>query len=330
MKKNVRIITVAYWLLLIYTIAALGWWYIALYKQNQSVYKTLLYELKEERSRNDISEEQYQERLAFTEKAFTRKNFQYMGEGLTFFLVIILGAAYVYRSLRKQIKVTAQQQNFLMAVTHELKTPIAVTRLNLETILKRQLTDSQKEKLIQNTINETNRLNDLISNILLTSQIDGGSYILNEDEFSLSELAQQTVREFLVRFPSRNIEAHIDDDIYIVGDRLLLSIAINNLVENAIKYSPKESTIYIDLSQEDERNILEITDEGFGIPDEEKRKVFDKFYRVGNENTRKTKGTGLGLFLTRKILEDHNADITLTDNTPHGSIFAVNFNKHDR
>jgi K+-sensing histidine kinase KdpD len=330
MKKNVRIITVAYWFLLVYIIAALGWWYIALQKQNQAVYKTLLNDAKEQRQRNDITEEQYQEQLAFTEKAFKRKNFQYMGEGITFFLLIILGAAYVYRSLRKQIKVTAQQQNFLMAVTHELKTPIAVTKLNLETILKRQLSDSQKEKLIQNTINETNRLNDLISNILLTSQIDGGSYILNKDKFSLSELVQQTVREFMVRFPNRKFEAHIDDDIYIVGDKLLLSIAINNLVENAIKYSPKESTIYIDLSQEGEQNILEITDEGFGIPDEEKRKVFDKFYRVGNENTRKTKGTGLGLFLTRRILEDHNADISLTDNTPHGSIFAVNFKKYDR
>ncbi len=327
MKKNIRIITLVYWFLLVYIIAALGWWYIALIRQNENIYNTVIASAREEIVQKDISQADYDKRLEEAASFFRRKKVQYVGEGLTFFIVILIGAIYVYRSLRKQILVTAQQQNFVMAVTHELKTPIAVTKLNLETMLKRQLDDSHKEKLIQNSISETNRLNDLINNILLTSQFDGDSYIMNEEELSLTQLVQQTVKEFQLRFPNRKLELLTDGDFTISGDKLLLNIAITNLIENAIKYSPKESTVYVDVSDEGDRYTVEITDEGYGIPDEEKRKIFDKFYRVGDENTRKTKGTGLGLFLVKKILEDHNADITLVDNTPHGSIFAINFLK---
>lgn len=327
MQRKIRNISMLFWVLFIYIIAALGWWYISLQQQNTLIHVKMLEDARLEKSLGMINESRYQEEVHESNDYFRRKQVQFIGEGGIFLLMIIIGGVLVYRSLKKQMMVTAQQQNFVMAVTHELKTPIAVARLNLETIRKRKLEEAQQDKLIQNTINETGRLNDLINNILLASQIEGGRYLINEEDIELSELTRQTVKEFTLRFPDRKIEDSIKDGIIIPGDKLLLGIAINNLLENAIKYSPKESTVYVDLDDEGERYSLEITDEGYGIPDEEKRKVFDKFYRVGDENTRKTKGTGLGLYLTRKILDDHNADITLADNTPHGSIFAINFLK---
>jgi K+-sensing histidine kinase KdpD len=111
----------------------------------------------------------------------------------------------------------------------------------------------------------------------------------------------------------------------LTGDPLLLQILVNNLVENAVKYSPKTSPIRVRLSAGEKAVVLQVTDEGPGIPDNEKNKVFDKFYRIGNENTRVAKGTGLGLFLCKKIAEDHHATIRLTDNTPTGCIFTVSF-----
>ncbi|HKZ68391.1 MAG TPA: sensor histidine kinase, partial [Chitinophagaceae bacterium] len=118
---------------------------------------------------------------------------------------------------------------------------------------------------------------------------------------------------------------HIQPDAEVKGDPLLLQILINNLLENAIKYSSKESPIAATLKITDSVLQLEIADEGPGIPDEEKKKIFTKFYRIGSEAIRKTKGTGLGLYLCSKIADDHNADILVTNNTPHGSIFVVQF-----
>ena len=106
---------------------------------------------------------------------------------------------------------------------------------------------------------------------------------------------------------------------------MLLQLLISNLVENAVKYSPKTSVVNVQLSRVKNGWNFSVKDEGVGIPEEEKDKVFEKFYRVGNENTRTTKGTGLGLFLCRKIAADHGATISITANQPAGSIFTVNF-----
>jgi len=100
---------------------------------------------------------------------------------------------------------------------------------------------------------------------------------------------------------------------------------INNLLENAIKYSPKESSILAKLKKGNSFIQLAVTDEGPGIPEHERKKIFFKFYRIGSEATRKTQGTGLGLYLCSKIARDHNADISVTNNNPRGSSFVVKF-----
>jgi signal transduction histidine kinase len=101
---------------------------------------------------------------------------------------------------------------------------------------------------------------------------------------------------------------------------------INNLIENAIKYSPKDKAISCTLKNSDDLKIrLSVSDEGEGIPDAEKVKIFERFYRIGNELTRKTHGTGLGLYLCKIICQYHNADISVTNNIPSGSNFIVTF-----
>jgi two-component system sensor histidine kinase CiaH len=314
-KRRLAIVTLVYWLLLVYMVAALSWWFIALEKQNQYLTRIRLNELVKDQPG-------YYERAVAIEDSRKRKTAQYIGEGVTFLAVILVGAVYVFGATRRQFKMSLQQQNFMMAITHELKTPIAVTQLNLETLQKRRLDEEKQQKLIANTLDEANRLNTLCNNILLAAQLDAG-YDSNKQEINFSDLAEGCVDDFRKRYPQRRITEEIDDGVYIDGEHLLLQMLVNNLLENALKYSPKESNVTIALGSNSDTIKLVISDEGTGIPAEEKRKVFDKFYRLGNENTRKTKGTGLGLYLCRKIAESHNGYISVTDNRPAGSNFEV-------
>lgn len=251
-----------------------------------------------------------------------RKTAQYIGEGITFFLVILAGAIFIFRSVRRQLKQSLQQQNFMMAITHELKTPIAVAQLNLETLQKRKLDETQQQRLIHNTLQETVRLNALCNNMLLSSQIDAGGYRMTNEELDLSALVVNCAHEFSVRFPHKQIIQTIQPELFVMGDVLLLQMAVNNLLDNAIKYSPKSSPVNITLRQHEDI-LLTITDEGSGIGDADKKKVFEKFYRAGNSATKTAKGTGLGLYLTFKVIKAHHGSIEITDHVPVGTVFSI-------
>lgn len=315
-SKKLTVVTVVYWILLLYIVAALIWWFIALEKQNRDITNVRLLELVKD-------DPQYIEKATEIEDAKKRKTAQYIGEGVTFLALILVGAVFVFRATRRQILLSQQQQNFMMAVTHELKTPIAVTRLNLETLQKRKLEEDKQQKLIINTLQEANRLNVLCNNILLAAQLDAGAYTTNKQEINFSDLVEGCIDDFRNRFPQRVVEEHIASGLYLNGEQLLLQMLVNNLLENAMKYSPKESLIKVIMQAAGKELKLVVSDEGIGVPDEEKRKIFDKFYRVGNENTRSTKGTGLGLYLCSRIIKSHNGYISVTDNQPSGSNFVV-------
>ncbi len=316
--KKLGFVFIVYWFLLAYIIAALIWWFIALNNQNLVVAKHDTTLLKKD------SPGYFEEVQKINERR-KRKTSQYIGEGSVFLLVIMAGAFFVFRAVRKQLRAGQQQQHFMMAITHELKTPIAVTKLNLETLQKRKLDEAQQQKLIQNTIQEANRLNNLCNNILLVSQIEDNAYHITKEEINLSSLVQDCVLDFINRFPQRNYITEITPGIFVNGDNLMLQLAINNLVENATKYSPREKPVTISLNNTNNKIIFAVKDEGSGIPEEDKKKIFEKFYRIGNKATKEAKGTGLGLYLTKKIAQQHKAVIYVDDNLPVGSIFTIAF-----
>ena len=319
-KRKLQLATIVYWVLLVYIIAALLWWALSLVHQNEDIYALKKSHLSAIQVQNPAG---YQQQLHEIQDERNRNISKYVGEGATFLLLILVGAVFIYRSVRRQFKVQMQQQNFAMAVTHELKTPISVSRLNLETLLKYNLDDTRKNKLLQMTLQETLRLDNLINNILISSQLDGNSYNVSKEEINFSDLTTDVVNQFNNRYPDRNLQTTIQDEVEISGDPLLLKLLVSNLLENANKYSPKEKPIALTLSRSNGLIDLEVTDEGEGIPDGEKKKVFEKFYRIGSEQTRKTQGTGLGLYLCKKIVADHNGTIRLKNNQPQGSKFIV-------
>jgi signal transduction histidine kinase len=316
-KRKLRLVTIVYWVLLSYIIAALVWWAFLLLQQNTEIFT-------QRKASLDPSTPDYAEQVRKIAEQQKRGEYKYIGEGSAFLLLILVGALFVYRAVRRQFRLQQQQQNFVMAITHELKTPIAVARLNLETMQKHQLEEEKKKKLVQITLQETMRLDTLINNILISSQLEGNAYRVAKEELDFSELVKDVVRNFKNRYPDRTLEIAIQDEIDMKGDTTLLKLLLSNLLENANKYSPKDKPVYLALTAGDLIR-LEIRDEGAGIPEEEKKEVFEKFYRLGNEQTRKTQGTGLGLYICRKIVQDHKGEILIKDNQPSGSKFIVQF-----
>ena len=316
--NKLKLVSLIYWVFLTYMIAAFIWWYVSLEKQNNEIAAIKFQSIQ-------TSDPSLAAKTHAIQDFQLRKTKQFIGEGVTFLLLFLLGAIYVYRSLLKQLRYADQQQNFMMAVTHELKTPIAISHLNIETLLKRDLDTAQQLKLLEATLKETKRLDHLSTNILLTAQLDMGQYEANKQLLNLSELVRQNIKSFQERYPSRICNTSVQDALEIQGEPLLIQLLINNLIDNANKYAPVTEPIYIHLQTHQNTIQFIIKDQGPGIADADKNKVFEKFYRVGAESTRTTKGSGLGLYLCKKIAEFHNATIQLTSNTPTGSIFTVSF-----
>lgn len=315
-RHKLVILLVSYWFMLLYITAGFMWWFVSLESQNKQMYHFRLEEIK-------YDDPWYEEKVLALIDARHRKTLQYIGEGATFLLVIMAGAFYIFRTARKELLISEQQQNFMMAVTHELKTPIAVTRLNLETMLKRKLEEAQQKRLISNSLEEVNRLNNLTNNILTTSQLETGAYRLNMQEINLTELTNNCIDYFHKRFPDRVTINQLNSNIFVMGEYQLLEMLLNNLLDNARKYSPKNQPITIALTAVHHVAELSISDFGEGISNEEKKKIFDKFYRIGSESTRSSKGTGLGLYLCRKIAKDHHGSLHITDHQPNGSTFTI-------
>ncbi|HTE01359.1 MAG TPA: HAMP domain-containing sensor histidine kinase [Mucilaginibacter sp.] len=251
-----------------------------------------------------------------------------LGEGCMFVIVFLVGALSLHKSIKKERKLQDQKKNFLLSVTHELKSPLASIKLLLQTIQKRDLTKQQIQDFIGKSLLDIERLDDMVENMLLASKIDNRSYTFPKAEFNLSVLVDNIVNRLQLNKCDINeqlINAEIEPKIEITGDKFALTSVVTNLIENAIKYSGPCEVVDVRLYSRDNRIYLEVADHGIGIADAEKSRIFDKFYRVGSEDTRNTKGTGLGLFIVKQVLDKHEASIKVRDNDPTGSIFEVVF-----
>lgn len=250
-----------------------------------------------------------------------------VGEGSVFLFLLGVGAYFIHHSIKKEDKLIEQQQNFLLSVTHELKSPLAAIKLSLQTLVKRDLPKETQQSLLNNSLKDIERLDALVENMLLATRIENRSYSYPKERLNFSELVTKISDRLQVHSCGEEqiIKTAIQPNIYLEGDSFTLSSVVNNLVENAVKYSGPCAEVGVSLCQNDGRPVLVVSDKGPGISDEEKMLIFDKFYRVGAEKTRKAKGTGLGLFIVKEVLQQHDADVVVKDNVPQGTIFEVTF-----
>ncbi len=309
---------VLFYLLVVYVILQFSWWTYLLIELNKEVYQQKI-ELMTASDPESTAEQE-----AYFSKQLKERWLMVAGEGFVFIAILVFGIYKTRQSFQKEFALARQQKNFLLSITHEFKSPLAAVKLNLQTIQKRDLEKEQRNSIITKALNETDRINNLIENALSAARIESHSYQIYKEEFNLTDCIYSNIQSRIIPGAERRkIIVNLVDNVYMKGDAMAVSSLLLNLLENAEKYSSENSEIVITLQQVKNAAVLSVADQGVGIPDPEKNKIFDKFYRIGNEETRNTKGTGLGLFIVKHIVDFHRGDIKVMNNTPKGTIFKV-------
>ena len=324
LNNQLRIIS---YLVIFYMLLAFSWWTVLLHTKNRDAFlaknellKLSLIAKNEIKNEEDFLKNSFHIEL---KDAYKRQEWMILGEASVFVLSLLIGIVFINRGYHKEILAAKQSSNFLLSITHELKSPIASIRLGFETLQRKKLSEEQSHVLLKNGINDTDRLNNLVSDLLLSARLES-TYQLNTELFSLEILIDECVQLLKQKFPSAIIKVNLIKEIpEILADYSAIRSVIINLLENAVKYSDSVPEIIIGLTSNNERCNIEISDKGIGIDQSERKKIFEKFYRVGNEDQRKTTGTGLGLYIVDQIVRAHNGSITVSSNQPKGTIFNV-------
>lgn len=306
-------------IIIIYMLCAILWWAVLLQRNNATIYG-----LNRDLIALDASKSpaQIEMDIAVLEKQFERKSYMIMGEGIVIAITLALGMFFVNRALIRELKASEKQKNFLLSITHELKSPLASIHLILDTFIKRKLPQEKIEELSEDALSETNRLENLFNKILLATRLDT-SYSYYKQEENLGALTTQELDIYGKLHPDLLIKKNIENNLVVSIDPEAYASMFKNLIENAIKYGGDEKTIEINLFKRKHHAILEVADLGEGIPDSEKKKVTEQFYRIGSEETRKSKGTGLGLYIVNEIVQAHKGKLEIKDNHPRGTRFII-------
>jgi signal transduction histidine kinase len=249
--------------------------------------------------------------------------------GIIFFALIIAGIIVYTVFLVREIHKNEQQDSFLNAVTHELKTPIASLRLYLETLETRQLTETQRRDFYRIMLEDTERLFATVEQILRAGEARHARNKKNWEEVDFSNLVSETVELTRLRHnlppDALMLSEPPQEKLLIKGNPQELRTAVFNLVENAVKYSGEKKEIGIDVLTPDiDTILLQVRDQGVGIPPSELKRIFKRFYRVSSSANGRVKGTGLGLFIVRSIARRHGGEaFAESEGTGRGSTFTL-------
>ena len=289
-----------FYFLVSYIILQLVWWAYLIYSLSKDVY--------------------------LDSEVFQKKMMMIVGEGGVFFTLLVIGIIKFRKAINKEIALAQQKNNFLLSVTHELKSPLTSIKLYLQTLQKRDLEEEQKNKAIDKAISDTNRLSLLVDNIILATKIEDNSFPIHKEKINISSYIKEIIENInLIKGENHKTEFNLEPGIHVHTDMLAIYSIISNIYENALKYSPEETIVTISLSKSNGKILIQISDEGIGISEQNRNTIFKKFYREGNENTRKTKGTGLGLYIVKQLVILLKGEITVKKNEPTGTIFEMKF-----
>lgn len=246
--------------------------------------------------------------------------------GLILLVVVSVGMSLIFIYLTRQLNVTRMYDNFIANVTHELKSPLSSIQLYLETLDSRKVPAEKQKEFIGLMMNDAARLNKLISSILDISALEKKRIAYNYHVYNVDALIRELIEE-------SNAQFKIDDkDVNVTGkaqcqcviDRSALKIVINNLFDNAIKYSKEPVNLNIDLNCNDKHAVLTFTDSGVGISQDQQKMIFRKFQRIYNRNIPNVKGTGLGLYWIKEIINYHGGNISVfSEGENKGTTFRI-------
>ena len=304
-----------FYALVIYVLAQFLWWEVLLARQS----KQLAEESKKISALNIADKDLLAQNLQQIDKKRAHQLWMHIGEGTVFLILLSLGVLKIYNTRKRENELARLQNNFLLSVTHELKSPLASVKLQLQTIQKHKLDEATQNNLLQKALADNERLTRMVDNILVASKAENERSILNKGKINLGEMILKLTQQSFDESKSR-IRISTEENCFVEADEQILSIIFSNLLENALKYAPLNTSVEIAVRQP---GIITIKDSGPGIANEEKQKVFDKFYRIGNEETRNAKGTGLGLYIVKSLCALHDIQISMSDNKPSGLVFTL-------
>jgi signal transduction histidine kinase len=258
----------------------------------------------------------------------TRRLNRYAWEG-AFFLVVLVGAmGVVYRALRERAVLRRRQEDFLEAVSHELKSPLASLRLTGETLALRNPSGDQRNRLVQRLLEDVERLDRMIGNILETSRLSSGTpqaapgmLILAEEVDAVIEELREQAEGYAV-----TLSRDVPGELTLRADRDAVRTVIRNLLHNAIRAARGGGAVTVTSAPMNGRIRLEVRDNGIGFPPNEASQLFEKFYRVPDEGRERLPGTGLGLYLVRRCAELNGGSVAAVSAGPNkGAVFMVDW-----
>ncbi|MDH3650610.1 MAG: HAMP domain-containing histidine kinase [Saprospiraceae bacterium] len=319
-SKRTRRLFVLSSLIIIYMILALVWWSVLLLRNNDEDRDLRAEILRLESAEGPAVSDIAHQKLA---AEYRRQKLMIIGEGAVFSLALLTGMWFINRGYSREIQLEKQKRNFGLAVTHELKSPLASIRIVLETLKKRELEPAQVDKLMTHGLTETQRLSELVENLLLSAKLDK-SYKIYPELVDLTAMTQEISNNLIQKYPEATVNLQ-NTGIPVEGyfDRHGISSVLRNLLENAMKYGQSSEPIEVKLESDEKWILFQIIDHGTGISPEDRPFIFRQFYRSGSEETRKTKGTGLGLYIVKKLIDLHHGTIVLTQTIPEGTTITI-------
>lgn len=248
----------------------------------------------------------------------------------SFFLTVITGAAFfmLYKNLRAQQRLTEIKNDFISNVTHELKTPVATVSVALEALKNFNALNNPTltREYLDIAQNELNRLTLMTDKILKTAVFESNGLVIDIENINLDHIITQIIDSMKLVFEKHHAQVSFTktgNNYTLNGSKTHLTNVIYNLVDNALKYSPENPVINISLSEKPTDIIITVNDNGLGIPNEFKKKVFEKFFRVPTGDIHRIKGYGLGLSYVASVVKSHHGNIELESTPGKGSTFTI-------
>ncbi len=254
---------------------------------------------------------------------------RYVWEGGFFLLVLLAGMTILTRTIRHDRELRQRQQNFLAAVSHEFKSPLASMQLAAETLVLRSSEDDTR-RLGERILGDCERLLRMVENLLDTARLEEGRHLLARESLALRDIVEREVAAIADRASRHSIEARaeIDGDLRIDADAGAVETVLRNLLDNAFKacVAGGGRSIVASAGRDGGKVRLTVTDDGQGFAPEDAAMLFEKFYRVGDEQTRTTPGTGLGLYIVKRLVDMSGATLSARSDGPgSGATFAVDW-----
>ena len=242
-------------------------------------------------------------------------------------LFLLLGTYFIGRAIRREAEVQRMQSNFVSTVSHEFRSPITTMRQLSEMLAFNRVSSEERRQVYYETlVKETTRLQRLIEGLLNFGRMEAGARQYQFEELDAATIVERVVSEFEPHIASagKYIEtAGVDSPCLIDADPDAISVALRNLLDNAVKYSPDQPTVWVECGVERERVAIRVRDKGLGIAAAERKTIFRKFMRGSAAMTANVKGSGVGLAMVRHIVAAHGGEIVVASELGQGSTFTL-------